>query len=234
MLLCTIGFFILLAGVLGGKVGAQAPAAGAPLAQQPTPTAPSPSPTQPSQPTVGTVAPVTDKDHVQGPANAPITLIEYSDLQCPYCSRFHPTMEQVMKEYQGKVRWVYRHFPLSFHPNAVPAANAAECASEQGKFWEFVDKVFANNSLMNSGSFDQSLLEQWAVEVGVNKSKFETCFKASKYSSVISADQSSGSTAGVDGTPATIIIAKDGSKQLIPGALPFESVKAMLDQALQK
>lgn len=232
MLLCTIGFFILLAGVLGGKLGTKSSekaVAAAPSAAAPTPTAPQPAPAQ----GVGEVAPVTDKDHVQGPADAPVTLVEYSDLQCPFCSRFHPTMQQVMKEYKGKVRWVYRHFPLSFHPNAVPAANAAECASEQGKFWEFIDKVFSNNSAVNAAGFDTSLLSQWAGEIGLNKSKFDACFKASKYSSVISADQASGSAAGVDGTPATIIIGKDGSKKLIPGALPFEAVKPMLDEALK-
>lgn len=98
--------------------------------------------------TVAAIRPVTDADHIRGSSDAPITIIEYSDFQCPFCIRFHPTMLQVMAEYEGRVRWVYRHLPLTaIHPEAEPAALAAECAGELGgndAFWQFADGLFAN------------------------------------------------------------------------------------------
>ena len=91
------------------------------------------------------VPPVTDTDHVRGDAGAKVTIIEYSDFDCPYCSRFHTTMNQVVQQYSGQVRWVYRHFPLdNLHPDARAKAVASECAGEQGKFWEFADAAFAS------------------------------------------------------------------------------------------
>ena len=92
---------------------------------------------------------ITDQDHIRGNINAPITILEFSDLECPFCSRFHPTVLQVLKEYGDQVRWIYRHFPLSIHPQAVPAALASECVAEQKGdegFWQFVDTVFGQLS----------------------------------------------------------------------------------------
>ena len=91
---------------------------------------------------------ITSSDHVNGDSSASIMIVTYSDFQSPYCSRFDSTMQQIMKEYSGKVKWVYRYFPLSFHDQAQNAAEAAECASEQGKFWEYAAKLFANQSSM--------------------------------------------------------------------------------------
>jgi len=89
------------------------------------------------------LTPVSTQDHITGTANASITIIEYSDFQCPFCKRFYPTTQQVLKDYQGKVRLVYRHFPLTqIHPYAQAMAEASECAAEQGKFWEYVDALF--------------------------------------------------------------------------------------------
>ena len=229
LVLCTAGFFILLSLMLKGGSGITlgAAVAGAPSAA----VAPSPSAAAaPAPDVVGDVKAVTSDDHVQGPSNAALTLIEYSDFQCPYCSRFHPTMLQLMADpaYKGKIRWVFRHFPLSFHPNAVPAANAAECASEQGKFWEYADGLF-NAQDQEGDAFYGTL----ADKLGLNRGKFDSCYSAKKYNARITADQSSGSTAGVNGTPGTIIINKAGAKQLVPGAVPYEQLKAMVDSALQ-
>ena len=127
----TVGFIILGSCVLGGNCSASGfaltdtndaadDAGGAALADA-------------LPATVTGVPIVTADDHVRGDKNAPVTIIEYSDFECPYCERFHPTMLEVMEKYDGKVRWIFRHFPLSFHPNAKPAAMAAECAGEQGK-----------------------------------------------------------------------------------------------------
>lgn len=97
-----------------------------------------------------TLAPISGQDHVLGESNAPITIIEYSDLECPFCIRFHDTQTTIMKEYAGKVKWVHRHFPLDFHPSAKPYAYAAECAAEIGgndAFWKMVDYIFKNQPL---------------------------------------------------------------------------------------
>lgn len=228
LVLCTVGFFILLSVMLKGGTGlslgagAAAPSAAAPSAAA---LAPAPSPD-----VVGEVKAVTADDHVVGPKDAELTLIEYSDFQCPFCTRFHPTMKQLMADpaYKGKIKWVFRHFPLSFHPNAVPAANAAECASEQGKFWEFADELFANQDSMSDAFYGQL-----ADKLKLNRSKFDSCYSSKKYNARITADQTSGSTAGVNGTPGTIIINKKGDKQLVPGAVPYEQLKAMVDQAVK-
>lgn len=203
-------------------------------AQAPAPTGADPS-QAPSGEQVGTVAPVTDKDHVLGDKNAPVTFIEYSDFQCPFCARFHPTLQQVMKDYAGKVRWVYRHFPLSsIHPYAQKAAEAAECASEQGKFWELSDLFFEKQGDWAQSGLDQAKMNGYAQTAGVKDiKKFESCVTGGKYASLVQADEKSGEQAGVTGTPGSIIIGKNGSKQLVPGALPIDAIKQMIDSALQ-
>lgn len=235
LVLCSIGFFILLGLTLKGgislKASESAPVVTAPVVNAPTANAPAPEENK-----VGTVAPVTSADHVQGAKNAVVTLVEYSDLQCPYCARFHPVMEQLMADpaYSGKLRWVFRHFPLSFHPNAVPAALASECASEQGKFWEMAAKIYENNDTVNgSAGVTVDTFSGWAKELGLSTSKFASCYTAKKYQTVVDNDRTSGTAANVSGTPATIIIAKDGTKTLIPGALGLADVKQMVDAALK-
>ncbi len=199
----------------------------APLAVAPSGAAPTPSGNGQQ---VGEVAPVNDQDHVRGDKNAPITLLEYSDFQCPFCSRFHPTLVQAMNEYKGKVRWVYRHFPLnSIHPDAQKAAEASECASEQGKFWEMADKMFEKQA----SGLSVAQLSVLAKEAGVRDiKKFDSCVSSGKYAQLVAADLASGEAAGVTGTPGTIVIGKDGAKQLIPGALPYDSVKQIIDSML--
>lgn len=231
LVLCTIGFFILLSIVLKGGVNV---AANVVAPSQPSAVAPSqPSAAAPSAPEdqVGTVAPVSDTDHVMGPKTAALTLVEYSDFQCPYCGRFHPVMEQLMSNpaYKGKLRWVFRNFPLSFHPNAVPAANAAECAAEQGKFFEYAHELY-----ISQDSESDAFYASTAKKLGLNMTKFNDCYSSKKYQSKIDADHQSGIAANVSGTPATIIITSNGTKTLIPGALPIDQVKAMVDAALKK
>ncbi len=90
-----------------------------------------------------TLTPISTKDHIRGKINAPVTIVEYSDFSCPFCKQFHPSLVRALSEYDGKVRWVYRHFPLiNIHPHALSQAKAAECAGEQGKFWEYADALF--------------------------------------------------------------------------------------------
>lgn len=178
-------------------------------------------------PTITGVPAVTEADHIRGNENAAITIIEYSDFQCPYCSRFHPTMQQVMNEYTDSVRWVFRHFPLSFHAEATPAANAAECASEQGKFWEYADALF-ENQLSLGNEFYATL----ASDLGLNTTQWQDCYDTQKYNDVIEAQAQTGGAAGVSGTPGSFIIDPDGNAIPIKGALPFSSVSAAIDSVL--
>lgn len=177
----------------------------------------------PSAPVPG----VTDQDWVRGDKDAAVTVIEYSDFQCPFCSRFHPTMQQVMKDYDGKVRWVWRHFPLSFHPEAEPSAEAAECAGEQGKFWEYGDKLIENQATLGA-----ALYTKLAADLGLNKSKFESCLSSDRNIAKVRAQATAGAGAGVTGTPGSFVIGADGEVQEIRGALPYESVKAAIEAAL--
>lgn len=177
------------------------------------------------------ISPVTDKDHVKGDKNAVITMIEYSDFQCPYCKSFHTTAQQVLKEYATKVKWVFRHFPLEqIHPNARPAALASECVNKLGgndAFWKFTDLVFADQ---NSTLAD---LPGTAAKAGVNRAAVKTCIDKKEYEAVVDSDYQGGSGAGIRGTPGGFIINKKGEAWSIPGAIPYESLKTMIEEALK-
>ena len=175
---------------------------------------------------------ITSSDHLRGAKNAKVVLVEYSDFQCPYCKQFDTVMKQVMTNYGTKVAWVYRHFPLSFHANAQIAAEASECASEQGKFWEMADIMFSKGQSNGTG-LAQADLETYAKNLGLNTSKFSSCLTTNKYASVVSADQATGSANGVNGTPGTILIDKNGKQQLISGAVPYAQLAAYIDAALK-
>ena len=176
---------------------------------------------------------VQDGDRILGSKDADIVMIEYSDFECPFCQSFHPTAKQAVEEYKGKVAWVYRHYPLTFHPRALPAANASECVANlagNNAFWLFADKVFADQTkyLTDSGLADA------AVSAGAKKADFEACFKEQKYTDAINKIMQGGSDAGITGTPGTFVINKKGEVWLVPGAVPYESLKATIEEALQK
>lgn len=176
---------------------------------------------------------ITDSDRVQGPVDAKITLVEYSDFQCPYCVKFHATMEKVMKEYDGKVRWVYRHSPLPFHKAAPKAAEGAECAGEQGKFWEYA-AVLTKNSQPDGRGLAVSDLKKYSKELALNEQQFESCLSDGKFKTKVNLDFASGKKLGVQGTPATFMIDGSGNQQLISGAVPFEQIKTKINEALNK
>lgn len=184
----------------------------------------------------GKVKPVSKDDHVRGDANASVTLIEYSDLECPFCKRFHPTVLQLMKEYEGKVKWVYRHFPLSFHANAQKEAEASECAASVGgndAFWKYIDLIYDRTTSTGTGiALDQ--LVPMAKEIGVDEKKFKECLDGGKMAQRVQNDFNEGQAAGVDGTPGNILVAKDGTSVIIPGAVPYETLKSQVDQMLAK
>lgn len=178
-----------------------------------------------------------EDDHVRGDRNARILLFEYSDLECPFCKRFHPTAQQIVDEYEGQVAWVYRHFPLDqIHSKADKEAEAIECANELGgetAFWALTDKIFevtpSNNGL------DLATLPDLAEQVGLNRTAFQTCLDSGKYAQHVEDDYQGGIKAGVTGTPGNILLdTKSGKTKLIPGALPFENFKEEIDTMLSE
>lgn len=171
-------------------------------------------------------------DNIKGDKNASITLVEFSDFQCPYCKKFNPTMDKVMQEYSEKVRLIYRHYPLDFHQNAQKSAEASECAGEQGKFWEYLDKAFANSEGDGTGLNDADL-KKYATELQLDVTQFNQCLSSGKFAEKVKNDMQSGIDAGIKGTPGTILIDQNGNTQLISGALPYEQVKAKIDSVLK-
>ncbi len=197
----------------------------------PTPTAPT---GDPNQPTLGAVKAISKDDHIVGKSNAKIVLLEYSDLECPYCKTFHATMQQVVDAYGDKVAWVYRHFPLSFHANAQKEAEASECVASLGgndKFWKFVNAIYERTTANGTG-FALDKLAPLAKEVGVDEAKFTDCLNSGKFADKVKTDLDEGQTAGVTGTPGTIIMVDGKAQSIIPGALPFASIKATIDGLL--
>ncbi len=168
------------------------------------------------------------KDHWDGPADARYVHVEYSDFECPFCGAYAPTMAQLKKDYAGKMAFVYRHFPLSFHPLATPTAEASECVADLGgnkAFWKFHDDVFAampNVTVEGLGSF--------ASKAGVNQGAFKKCYDARKFKAKVEAQFNEGSTAGIAATPTSVIYdMKTGKTAVIEGAQPLPQAKAVID-----
>ncbi len=182
--------------------------------------------------------PLLETDHVKyGPkasdtkgtgctgADCAITVIEYSEFQCPFCVKVLPSVTQLMTEFKGKVRWVVRDFPLGFHNRARPAAVAAKCAAAQGKYWEMYEELFKNQRKLGDSDF-----ETYAGEIGLDKGKFKECVaKPEKMLALIEKNYQSGEAVGVTGTPAFFI-----NGRRISGALPYEEFKRVFDEELAK
>lgn len=220
------GGLIALAVYVGGR---QAPAQVADVQPEGTPQV---AAGQAEGPTVGDIRPVGEDDHVRGAVNAKVTIIEYSDTECPFCKRFHETMKQVVAEYPNDVRWVYRHFPLDqLHSQARKEAVAVECAGEQGKAWEMLDKIYEVTP--SNDGLDLAKLPQYARESGVsNISAFESCLESGKYDERVAADLADAQKAGGRGTPYSVIIDAEGNKTPLSGAQPLEAIKAAIEEAL--
>jgi len=181
-----------------------------------------------------------DDDPMKGSPDAEITIIEFSDFQCPFCWRFYTqTLPLIDKEYisTGKVNFVYRDFPIiSIHPNAVPAALAGECADDQGKFWEMHDIIFINQKNWQSLQPSQStnLFKEYAVEIGLNVDEFNSCVDSGKHLKEIQNDLDDGRVYGVTGTPGFFVgNAEIGFTKLI-GAQPFSSFQKVIDGQLNR
>lgn len=187
------------------------------------PRAPS-MPSEPSAPPTGSKVEVSvDDDPSIGPEDAPVTIVEFSDFECPYCGKVVPTVKQILKEYEGKVRLVFRDFPLGFHQNAQKAAEAAECADDQDKFWEYHYKLFENQKAL-----DVSSLKQYAKDLGLDSSEFNTCLDSGKHEEEVKKDMAEGQSYGVSGTPAFFI---NGIK--VSGAQPFGNFASIIDSELE-
>jgi protein-disulfide isomerase len=234
----TIALLLIVSSVASGKgilsglgsaksadtAAAAAPTAAAPTAAAPTAAAPTPA--------AGPVKPVDEKtDHITGAKNGKVTLIEYSDFECPFCKRHFATMQQIIKDYPNDVRVIYRHFPLSFHQNAEKEAEASECVAALGgndAFWKFHDKVFTDTTSNGTG-FALTALGPAAASFGVDQKKFQDCLDSGKMAARVNQDQQEGGAAGVEGTPATFV-----NGELVSGAVPYATFKAKIDALLKK
>lgn len=165
-----------------------------------------------------------DDDPSQGDKNAPITLIEFSEFQCAYCKKARPTIDKILSTYKGKIHYVFRDFPLGFHSQAKDAANAANCAGEQGKYWEYNHTLWEIQSKQSPDA-----LKEIAKNLVLDTTKFDACVASKKYYKEIDKDQDDGSAAGVSGTPAYFINGK-----FLSGAQPFEAFKEIIDEELAR
>ncbi len=174
-----------------------------------------------------------DDDAILGDPDAPVTIIEFSDYQCPFCRSFwDETLPLIIGEYVsvGKVKFVYRDFPLSSHPLALPFAEAAECSADQDKYWEMHDVIFEEQGKLANGtldSIDVTDFSDWAEDLEMDVDEFETCMADHKYLEEIQKDFDDGAAAGVNGTPSFFI-----NGEMITGALPFEVFKTVIEEKL--
>jgi protein-disulfide isomerase len=206
----------------GGKAPSQ-------VANAPTPS-PSPTPSPPTAPPTADNVPAVDPDmdHIRGNKDATISVIEYSDFECPFCKRHHPTMQALVDDYGDDVNWVYRHYPLGFHPNALPGALASECVAELGgndAFWSFTDKVFETQG--------EYAYEDYVTELGLDVPSFKDCLESEKYASKVQDQMDGGAQAGVSGTPGNIVLNnKTKETRLVSGAQSVASFKSAVDALL--
>lgn len=184
------------------------------------------------EPPIENLPEVTSADHIFGNENAPVTIVEYSDMNCPFCRSFHPTMKQVVADYDGQVAWVYRHFPFQTQ-DSTDGAVMSECIADvrgNDAFWEFTDILF--EAADAQGGLSSALIIEAAVGVGLSETEAAECLNSQEYRDIVTAQQQGGSSAGVTGTPASIIVTQDGPQEFVSGALPIDQLKAVIDQYL--
>ncbi|MBI5134423.1 MAG: thioredoxin domain-containing protein [Candidatus Taylorbacteria bacterium] len=172
-------------------------------------------------------------DHVLGNRNAPVIMIEYSDTECPFCKRFHSTLQKIMKEYgsEGDVAWAFRHFPV--HKKSMKEGHALECAAELGGnevFWKYADRIFEETS--SNDSLDLGLLRPFAADLGLDVEAFGECLESGKYDEKMTDQRSEADAAGAKGTPWTVIVSK-GRWIPLNGAVPYETVESIVKEALR-
>jgi protein-disulfide isomerase len=164
-----------------------------------------------------------DDDPMKGDKNAAVTIIEFTDYQCPFCGRARPTVKQLISDYGNKIHYVLRDFPLDFHPYAKKAAEAADCAGDQGKYWDYSDLLWQNQRAL-----EVSDLKKYAGQLKLDQKKFDTCLDSGQFTAEVSKDQADGLKAGVNGTPTFFI-----NGQMLSGALPIDKFKEVIDEELK-
>lgn len=179
---------------------------------------------------------VTSTDHILGNPNAEIIIVEYSDIECPFCKSFHPTMEKIMSTFgnDGQVAWVYRHLPLPKHINAFKEAEATECAAKLGgntKFWEYLKKLF--EMTQSNDGLDLINLPKIAKTIGLDEKLFNECLENGDMKSVVKGHIESGKRAKINGTPTSVILLNKKQVGLINGAQPFEVIKIQIEELLK-
>ena len=168
--------------------------------------------------------PVAAGDPVRGNANAPVTIVEFSDFQCPFCQRVNPTLEKIRQTYGDRVKIVFKDFPLPNHPQAPKAAEAARCAADQNKFWEMHDAMFANQRALELPG-----LKQTARAIGLDGTTFDSCLDSGKHAGVVADNADLGEKMGINSTPTLYV----NGRQIL-GAMPFEVFKQVIDEELAK
>jgi len=178
-----------------------------------------------------------ERDHIYGDPKAPISLIEYSDFECPFCKTFHPTAKRIVDSSDGEVNWVYRHFPLAFHnPLAQQEAEASECAGSIGgneAFWRYADLLYERTRSNGKGLSVDSLVPL-AGEIGLDVIAFRTCFDSGLFAARVQEDFDEGARIGVTGTPGNIILNNEtGEAVPAAGAIPYKSLRTVIDRLLE-
>lgn len=192
----------------------------------------------PVQPDLQPISVSMDDDPIRGDQDAPITIVEFSDFQCPFCARFQiQTLPLILEQYvdTGKVKFVYRDFPIqNSHPNAMPAAVASECAHEQDKYWQYHDALFENQGVWNNVEITSAItiFKEFATELDLNQEQFNSCLDSGKYIEEINNDLNDGRDYGVSGTPGFFIGNEKIGFVKLNGAQPFEAFKSIIDSQL--
>jgi protein-disulfide isomerase len=181
-------------------------------------------------------------DHYRGTKDAEIIMITYSDYECPFCNRWHPTFNSLIEKYGDQITFVYRHFPLSFHAHADTLAQASECIADytgEEAFWQFTDKVYekmSDQSIFTTEGEKSVITENtiltMAANAGASQNEIQECLDTKEKADVVSKMVSGATSAGIGGTPSTIIISKKAGRELVPGAIPLTEVEAMLEKHL--
>lgn len=170
----------------------------------------------------------TENNRVYGNADASVRIVEFSDMECPFCSRVHPTIKRIVDESENTIVWEYRHLPLASHRSAEYAALVSECVGDllgDDMFWNYLDEIFANQSLVS-----QSYLEDIAVQLGISESDLTTCTEDPVLKERIAKDVSDAQAFGGSGTPYSLVIFPDGTVRPVSGALPYEQWKDVVSQ----
>jgi len=166
----------------------------------------------------------TEGEPAAGPEDAPVTIVEFSDFECPYCSRVVPTLKRVQEEYGDRVRLVFKQYPLPSHPQAQKAGEASLCANDQGKFWELHDAMFADQQ-----NLAPEALVAKAEGLGLDVAAFRECLQSGRYAEAVEEDLREGARAGVSGTPAMFV-----NGRLVSGAVPYEEIARVVEEELER